>query len=760
MRRVLLIALLAAIAAMAMSASAASANTITAECNGGGAGSCNPWFNVDVNLHWDITPDPTPPGCPDPATFTAETADTLVQCTANWPDPDTQTVSAHIKTDKTDPTVTGANADISANTAGWFNAPVTFHFTGSDGLSGISGCTTAPAYSGPDSASASVSGTCTDNATNVSASTPHGFKFDDTPPTVTGATATGATPNAAGWFRSPVSWAFDGTDATSGKKSCQAVGPYSGPDSASASVNGTCTDNADNTSAPTAKTFKYDSTAPSVNVAPSRAADHGIWYTAPVTFSWGGADATSGLATSTCTPNNNFSTETASQVLSGSCSDAAGNSATASVTVHYDTVAPTAAVNPSRPADSGIWWNHPVTFTWSGTDATSGIQACSTPVNISTNTLAAGQTLAGSCTDNAGHTTNAQTTVHYDNVAPTNNGGSPDRSADVAGWYNHAVGITFAGADSGVSGFAGCDNLSYTGPDGAGVTPTGNCRSNAGMATPAQSTAFNYDGTPPTVVLSPDRAPDHAGWYTHPVTFTVHGSDATSGLVSCRGGGTYGGPDTAGTGVAASCLDVAGNTGATSVGFRYDATPPGAPTLFTRPGKRKVRVSWNVPRDVASVVVTRTVVGKSVAPAVVYSGAHTSVTDAKLKNGTRYRYTVTDLDAAGNSASATTVAVPTTSSLRPFAETVLTAAPLLKWKKSKTADYYNVQLYRDGKKIWSTWPRRNFLQIRQAWAYAGTRYTFVAGHYKWYVWPGYGARSRHRYGHAIGSSSFNFGVLP
>jgi len=70
----------------------------------------------------------------------------------------------------------------SANSAGWYKAPVTINFSGQDAASGIASCT-SPTYSGPDSANATVAGSCTDIAGN-STSGQYVLKYDATAPTL------------------------------------------------------------------------------------------------------------------------------------------------------------------------------------------------------------------------------------------------------------------------------------------------------------------------------------------------------------------------------------------------------------------------------------------------------------------------------------------------------------------------------------------------------------------------------------------------
>jgi hypothetical protein len=106
-----------------------------------------------------------------------------------------------LKYDATGPEVTAAVPDRPPDYRGWYTAPVTFGFTGTDATSGLAAC--APAtYAGPDSASAAIVGTCADNAGNSSSRT-FGLSFDATPPPITGLRA------VAGDRRVEIRWSTD-----------------------------------------------------------------------------------------------------------------------------------------------------------------------------------------------------------------------------------------------------------------------------------------------------------------------------------------------------------------------------------------------------------------------------------------------------------------------------------------------------------------------------------------------------------------------
>ena len=85
---------------------------------------------------------------------------------------------------------------------------------------------------------------------------------------------------------------------------------------------------------------------------------------------------------------------------------------------------------------------------------------------------------------------------------------------------------------------------------------------------------------------------------------------------------------------------------------------------------------------------------------------------------------------------------------------VVKAPPLLRWKAVKGATFYNVQLYRNGGKLLSTWPRAAKLQLGRTWRYGGKRQRLQPGLYRWYVWGARGTLERPTYGRVLGSSTF------
>jgi hypothetical protein len=242
------------------------------------------------------------------------------------------------------------------------------------------------------------------------------------------------------------------------------------------------------------------------------------------------------------------------------------------------------------------WYQVTVSLTWQvvpqpGTTIVS--QTC-TLATISSDTTGAGP-FQCSATDSKGVTTAVSVTIKRDATPPSVTGATPSRAPDANGWYNHAVGVNFAGTDA-TSGIASCSASSYGGPDSSAAVVTGTCTDRAGNTSAASSFPLKYDATPPTVTFALSRGPDANGWYNHPVAFSAVGSDGLSGVASCNSG-TYGGPDGGGVGVAGRCTDNAGNVGSAGTTINYDATPP-AVTGATPDRTPDVNGWYNHPVDV------------------------------------------------------------------------------------------------------------------------------------------------------------------
>jgi hypothetical protein len=67
------------------------------------------------------------------------------------------------------------------------------------------------------------------------------------------------------------------------------------------------------------------------------------------------------------------------------------------------------------------------------------------------------------------------------------------------------------------------------------------------------------------------------------------------------------------------------------------------------------------------------------------------------------------------------------------------------------AHHFNAQVYRNGRKIFTSWPRRPQLKLKASWTYQGRPYRMLPGVYTWIVWPAF---SPTRYGKMLGQSSF------
>ena len=157
-------------------------------------------------------------------------------------------------------------------------------------------------------------------------------------------------------------------------------------------------------------TIKRDATAPTVTATADSDPNGNGWYKDPFTVSFSGTDATSDNVTCDDAVNHS-SGDTQSGSITGSCTDEAGNSGSATFNFKYDATAPTISGD-WAPKNSFGWNNGDVTVHYTCSDATSQVASCQPDQTVSGE--GAGQSRSGSATDNAGNT--ASTTVNNINI--------------------------------------------------------------------------------------------------------------------------------------------------------------------------------------------------------------------------------------------------------------------------------------------------------------------------------------------------------
>jgi hypothetical protein len=178
------------------------------------------------------------------------------------------------------------------------------------------------------------------------------------------------------------------------------------------------TDNAGNSEAPKTLTIQLDKTPPTIMGTRVPAANAQGWNDTSVSVSFSCADTLSGLAGSP-PPSTLVSSQGASQSVSGTCQDMAGNSSTATVAaINIDTTPPTiTVVTPLKGATYTA--NQDVFASYSCSDSLSGIASCagSVPNNVKLDTSSGGaKTFVVNAIDLAGNSVSQ--TVNYSVISP------------------------------------------------------------------------------------------------------------------------------------------------------------------------------------------------------------------------------------------------------------------------------------------------------------------------------------------------------
>ena len=324
-----------------------------------------------------------------------------------------------------------------------------------------------------------------------------------------------------------------------------------------------------------------DTTPPVITPSVTGTAGANGWYTSNVSVSWNVSDPESGIASSSGCGSITLSSETTGQTVTCSATNGAGSPSSASVTIKLDKTGPTGvALAAAGTLGLNGWYTTDVTISTAGTDSISSPVVCTGLQSQTTETAAA--VFNGSCTNNAGLTTNAAPlTVKLDKTPPTATLAVTAGTLGLNGWYTTDVTISTTGTDS-ISNPVACTAAQPLTTDTTGTIFNGSCTNDAGFTTNAAPLTVKLDKTPPTATLAVTAGTAGAnGWYTSAVTISTTGSDSISVPVTCTADQLQT-AETTGAVFNGSCTNNAGLTGnAVPLTVKLDTTPPSASLAVT-----------------------------------------------------------------------------------------------------------------------------------------------------------------------------------
>jgi hypothetical protein len=169
----------------------------------------------------------------------------------------------------------------------------------------------------------------------------------------------------------------------------------------------------------------------------------------------------------------------------------------------------------------------------------------------------------------------------------------------------------------------------------------------------------------------------------------------------------------------------------------------------------RIQVSWQQPTYAGYDHVAIWEVINDGVPVKVYTGTDTSFTTTDVDHTQHYQFHVVTIDQGGQYSEGDNVDIATSALLLAPAEGAsIQKPPRLTWALVPGASFYNVQLYQNGVKLLSSWPRARHLQLGRSWSFAGKHHSLRPGRVHWYIWPAFGSRGDPQYGTQMGASSF------
>ena len=195
-----------------------------------------------------------------------------------------------------------------------------------------------------------------------------------------------------------------------------------------------------------------------------------------------------------------------------------------------------------------------------------------------------------------------------------------------------------------------------------------------------------------------------------PKTFPVGVTDVTFSAVDRSGN------------KASKAETVTVTAGSAPVPVVSDTTPPDdVRDLELVQGNHVLTLLWAKPlaSDFDHVVILRSDADAITTERQVYLGPGAAFNDTGLTNGKTYRYVIRSVDAAGNRSLGLAIlgAPEAPQLLRPATGAKMKAPKkvVFVWAPSRGATYYNLQLFRGGKKVFSAWPLGHQLTLKKKW---------------------------------------------
>ncbi len=440
------------------------------------------------------------------------------------------------------------------NANGWNNTNVTVSYACSGGVPPVQ-CP-APVTVVTEGANQVVTATATD-ANGNHAAVSVALNIDKTAPTIT---ATVAPPPVNGVVTAPATITFTCSDGLSGIASCPA--PIGVTNPGNQTFSGTATDRAGN-SAVASLTLKVQTAPLAVNASTSPLPNVNAWNSGNVVVSF---QCTGGVSPVQCPSPQTISVEGANQNITATATDAAGQTASASIILNIDKTAPTIAGQASPQPNSNGWNNTPVTVNFQCDDALSGLAGCGSPVVVSVE--GANQVTSSTATDLAGNSASASVPVSLDLTPPTITA-SISPVPDANGVNTGFATVTFTCSDA-LSGISLCPGpVTVTTP---GVQTITDIATDKAGNTANQQVSLKIQSAPLQITTSVSPAPNAAGWNNTLVTVSFL---CTGGVapVLCPASRTVS-TDGANQKIHGTATDAAGISVSTFATVNLDQAPP------------------------------------------------------------------------------------------------------------------------------------------------------------------------------------------